>query len=450
MAGSVARSRAHPLRPGVTGLAVVASAIVASILPAFLLGALSVEIRAEVGYGEATAGLIFSSFFIASAVVSSWIGRAIDRVGSRRGFLLALAAVAVVQLLIAAIADSAWLLALLASLAGVANSTAQLSANVYIATQMRYERQGIGFAVKQSAMPGASLVAGVALPTVALTLGWRWVFVLAGLLSAAMVAAVIRWLPDPPVAQQESAVGDPGDAETPDRLAAAGCRSDGELGDTRAHDGDDTLDRGGDPLRAALLTLAAAAALSTAAAITLGSFFVESGIDAGLAASTAGVAFAVGSLISIAVRLMVGAIADRRPGNMLGVVAAMLALGAASSVIFTIRVPWVQLLGVPIAFGLGWAWPGLFNLSVVRAAPSAPGRATGITQTGTYVGGAIGPVLFGAIAQGGSYAAAWWTATALGLAAAVAVLAGRWMLSADRADSIESAGLSPPSRRTRP
>ena len=115
----------------------------------------------------------------------------------------------------------------------------------------------------------------------------------------------------------------------------------------------------------------------------------------------------------------------------------MIALGALTSVWFTWRSPAVQLIGVPLAFGAGWAWPGLFNLSVVRAAPRFPGRATGITQTGTYVGGAVGPVIFGAVAEGAGYTAAWWLAAALGLGAAVAVLVGREGLT--RAPSVAAA-----------
>jgi predicted MFS family arabinose efflux permease len=245
-------------------------------------------------------------------------------------------------------------------------------------------------------MPGASLVAGLTLPAIALTVGWRWVFVLGAVLAGAAMFLVRSRLP----------IDEPQSAEH----ATAAAEED-------------------PPPRGALGSLAVAAAFSTAAAITLGGFFVESAIDAGIDAGVAGLAFAVGSLVSILVRLGVGIAADRRPGNLLGVVAAMLALGALTSMWFTWRSPAVQLIGVPLAFGAGWAWPGLFNLSVVRAAPRFPGRATGITQTGTYVGGAAGPIIFGAMAESAGYTAAWWLAAALGLGAAAAVLVGRSVLT---------------------
>ena len=178
----------------------------------------------------------------------------------------------------------------------------------------------------------------------------------------------------------------------------------------------------------ALSILAVAAAFATAAAITLGGFFVESTVNSGVAAATAGFAFAFGSVISILVRLLVGAYADRYTGNLLGVVAIMIFVGSCTSLIFVFQTPTAHFIGLPLAFGAGWAWPGLFNLSVVRASPGFPGRATGITQTGVYVGGAVGPVLFGLTAEHWSYSAAWVLAAVLGLCAAAAVLIGRKFL----------------------
>jgi len=41
----------------------------------------------------------------------------------------------------------------------------------------------------------------------------------------------------------------------------------------------------------------------------------------------------------------------------------------------------------------------------------------------------VGPILFGFVAEQGSYAAAWWLAAALGASATVAVLVGRAALT---------------------
>src|SRR6188508_1944754 len=85
----------------VRGLATVAFAIVTAILPVFLLGSMSVEIRRELGHGESTAGLVLAAFFGASALVSSRLGRWIDHVGPRAAFTLALGGAAAVDVGIA-------------------------------------------------------------------------------------------------------------------------------------------------------------------------------------------------------------------------------------------------------------------------------------------------------------------------------------------------------------
>jgi predicted MFS family arabinose efflux permease len=378
------------------GLPVIAAAIVAAILPAFFLGSLSVEIRSELGYGESAAGLVFAAFFAASAVVSFRVGGWVDRVGPKIGLSTALAGTCLVNLAIALGARNLAALIAFSAIAGTANATAQLGANVYIARYLPIHRQGIGFAVKQSAIPSAALIAGLLLPSVALTLGWRWVFAFGSALGVAALMAV--------------------------RLRV-------ESDSQSAHNPEHQVQR--DTQRAprgALGMLAVAAAFSTAAAITLGGFFVESTINSGVSAATAGYALALGSLISILVRLVVGGYADRHSGNLLGVVAIMILLGSCTSLIFVTQTPAAHFIGLPLAFGAGWAWPGLFNLSVVRASPGFPGRATGITQTGVYVGGAVGPVLFGFTAEHWSYSAAWVLAAVLGVCAAGAVILGRRLL----------------------
>ena len=101
--------------------------------------------------------------------------------------------------------------------------------------------------------------------------------------------------------------------------------------------------------------------------------------------------------------------------------AALLATGAVA--------PFVA--GALVAFGLGWGWPGLFNLAVVGAEPHAPGAATGVTQTGIYVGAAGGPGGFGLVQSGRRYAVAWAImGVLLLLAAALTVFAYAGRLSA--------------------
>jgi predicted MFS family arabinose efflux permease len=110
----------------------------------------------------------------------------------------------------------------------------------------------------------------------------------------------------------------------------------------------------------------------------------------------------------------------------------MLAGGAAGyALLATGRAAFVAPGGL-VCFCVGWSWPGLFNLAIVRNNPGAPGAATGITQTGTYLGAVAGPLLFGVAVDRWSYGPAWLGAGAVSLLAAAAVATGRRALRADR------------------
>jgi predicted MFS family arabinose efflux permease len=176
---------------------------------------------------------------------------------------------------------------------------------------------------------------------------------------------------------------------------------------------------------AVMVWLAAGVGLGAASAGTLGAFFVSAGVDAGLAEGTAGLVLAAGSALGIATRLAAGVQADRRAGGHLRVVALMLGCGAIVYCLLATETAWVFVLAGPLAFATGWAWPGLFNLAVVRVNPGAPAAATGITQTGTYAGAVLGPVLFGVVAEHWSFRAAWLGAAATALVAAATVVAAR-------------------------
>ena len=71
------------------------------------------------------------------------------------------------------------------------------------------------------------------------------------------------------------------------------------------------------------------------------------------------------------------------------------------------RIEWTHALAAIVAFGAGWSWPALFNFAVVRANPSAAAQATGITQTGVYIGVFTGPIVMGQVVERASYTAGW-------------------------------------------
>jgi predicted MFS family arabinose efflux permease len=170
-----------------------------------------------------------------------------------------------------------------------------------------------------------------------------------------------------------------------------------------------------------------------AATAGAGSAFLVSGaVAAGMDDGLAGLLLTAGSALAIGHRLQAGRRADRGGGGTLRVVAVMLAVGTVGSCLFALTSQLGYLLGTPLAFGVGWAWPGLFNLAVVRSNPNAPGAATGITQTGTYLGALSGPLAMGTLVEASGYRTAWLVVAATFLAAAATILLGRRRLRAHR------------------
>jgi MFS family permease len=367
----------------------------ATVLPAFLTGGLAVQVRGELDFGTGALGLAVAAFFVSSALASAVMGRAVERVGSHRGMRLA-AILSAASLLGVALLAGSWagLVACLV-LGGLANAVSHPAANLSLAREVPAGHQGLSFGIKQAAIPVATLLAGLAVPTIAVTLGWRWAF--AGGAALALAVAVLV-----PSGTEKGAVGRPGEAREKDARVLP------------------------------LVLLALGIGLGSTAATPLGAFLVESSVASGLRVETAGLLLASGSAASIVVRVLFGRLADGMSGGRLLLVAGMLATGVAGfAMLATGRVALI-LPGALLAFAAGWGWPGLFNFAVVKTSPGAPAAATGITQTGASGGAAVGPLVFGLVAETVSYGAAWLVCGVFALGSLTAILAGRRMVLRDR------------------
>jgi MFS family permease len=377
-------------------LASTAAVTTACVLPSFLLGAMAVQVGRDLGFDAAGVGIAFAAFFGAASLASAPLGRLTEGQGPVRSLRLATVVTAGSCLVAAGLARSLPTLVVPVAVAGAANALCQPAANLMIARSVPADRQGFAFAVKQAAIPFSTLLAGAAVPAIALTAGWRWAFVLAAALAVAAGFAV---------------VGDGSRAAGPSRRRQ----------------------RGSDVPMPVMATLALGIGFGAAAGGTLGSFLVSAAVDGGVSEAGAGWLLTVGSLAGITVRLLAGLQADRRDGGHLRVVVLMLLAGAGAFALLAVGEPWTYLVAGPLGFMTAWAWPGLFNLAVVRANPTRPAAATGITQTGTYVGAVSGPLLFGAIADHLGFRAAWLVAVAFALVGAAAMGWGRARLRAWRA-----------------
>ena len=182
--------------------------------------------------------------------------------------------------------------------------------------------------------------------------------------------------------------------------------------------------------RPALIRLAIGIGMGSAAMNAMGSFFVLSAVSIEVTDSRAGLLAAVGSVVSLLVRLGIGARADRRAGEHLRLVSALCAAGSVGLLLLALGDAALLLPAAIIGYGAGWGWAGLFTFAVASSHPAAPGRATGLTQVGASTGGCLGPLCFGFTAAHVGYLLAWIGAAVLLLAAAVVILVGWRALSA--------------------
>ncbi len=363
------------------------------MLPVYMIGGLAVQISAELGFGPRQLGIATTVYFAVSAIGSTPAGHFVQRVGAYPGIVLTAVLSGGALLGIAGLATSWATLVAMLVIAGIGNAFAQPSANLLLARGVPIAHQGFFFGVKQAAVPITTLLAGISVPLIGLTIGWRWAFVIV------TVGSVVLPLISP-------------------RTPRVGARADR----TKAPKGH--IDR------LPLTVLAAGAMLGAAAANSIGVFLVASAVDAGLSASVSGYLLAVGSGLGIVTRLIVGALADRRQGAHLIRVAVMLAGGSIGFGLLALaEPPALFLIGTAIAFIAGWGWNGLFTFSVVRSYREAAAAATGLTQTGLWLGGMIGPLLFGLVAESRSFATAWTGAGVVMLVAAVVIVIGSRMVA---------------------
>lgn len=371
-------------------LAAATLSITLGALPVFLLGSLAVFIREELSFGETQLGAAASLYYLASAGCSVPGGWLSERLGARRSVALAAAGTVVASLGIAVLARSWLVLVLFLMLAGVSNAIALPATNLAVARSVSPQRQGVAFGLKQSSGPFATLAAGVAVPLLGLTVGWRWAFV------AAAAAAV-------PL------------------ILFGGIRADRRPRRATRQDGDVRT--------GPLVVLALAAACAVVAGSSLGAFYVQSAVARGVSAGTAGTLLAVGSVLGVLARIGWGWVGDRRRSLHFPMVTWLLTAGALGfALLGAAENAGLLLLATVLVFCTGWAWPGLFNFAVVDRNPAAPAAATGITATGQFAGGIVGPLGFGVLVEHSSYLIGWLAmAAAMALAGVLIQVGGRWL-----------------------
>ncbi|ACU54073.1 major facilitator superfamily MFS_1 [Acidimicrobium ferrooxidans DSM 10331] len=345
------------------------AATTATTLPVFLIGGLEPVLRHAIDLTPSLEGAVVASFFVAGIVGAALAARILHRAAAFRLVRAGAGASAVASAVIAFAVRGPILLAAALVVAGAANGILQPGVNEVLARVVRPGRRGWAFGIKQAAIPTATLLAGLALPLVALRSSWRTAFAATSILAVAIALGAKGF------ASYDGSQG----AEARTRFVTP--RS--------------------------LLIVAAAMALGAGTANALGAFGVASLVHDHVQAAIAGYAAAAGSAAGLATRVGMGALADRRLQRPIRAVAVLLAVGVVGYAALATGVRALLLGGLLLGYAGGWGWNGLVNFAVSERWPEHPGQATAIVQASAFAGSVVGPLGFGALVGAVGFHGAW-------------------------------------------
>lgn len=346
------------MTPGRRAVIAAVAVNLMGVLALFLTGAMSVQIGREFGVNPASIGALATVFALSTTLGSAPLGRQVRRLGVRRSLWAATATSSTALLICATARSVPWLAAGLL-VGGMGNAIGQPAGNALVAAQVRPQRYGLGFGIKQSGIPLATTLGGLAVPLIALTVGWRFAYVLAA--SAAVFAMLVVPADRPATAARS-------EQQVPAQLVPK------------------------------LWLLAFGLIAAVLAATSIGALGAAGGVHAGLSEATAGYLIAAGGLAGLAIRLGAGAGADRWNFDPLVGVSLLCVLGAVGWFLMASGQQILFVVGLITANAFGWGWPGLQHLAVARRFSTSTAAASGVAQTGVAAGLLIGPLLLGVIA----------------------------------------------------
>ena len=386
---------ALPQNPGAVPVRAVAASIAcltASVMPGFLAGALGSDIKDEFAIGDTGLGMTLAATYLISGVASIHAGELSDRMGARRSLLLSMWVTVAGYLAVAVLARSFPTFLVSMAVAGAGLTLAGPAAKVLVAQHVSTGRHGVAFAVHMSAIPLAPLLAGLTVPLVGGTSGWRWAFVGGAVLAVVGILML------------------PAEMRAPEPRPASAAAAPGRFAHVRL---------------APLFAFGASATLASSAVFSAAAFFVVNSESAGISEDSAGLLLSATSAGVIVARILLGVMADRgRTGDIL-TVAVLLVASAGGYALMAADTPWLYALGGQIAIILGWSWPGLMVLALVRMNLHAPGLASSFAVGGLNLGAVVGPAAFGAISDAASSPVALVVAAVWTFAAASLCLLGR-------------------------
>ncbi|MFD3875568.1 MFS transporter [Streptomyces sp. NPDC058623] len=357
-----------------------------SMLQLFVLGALGPRLVGEPGLSPAVLGLTTTIGFGTAAVLSPAGGRIVDRIGPRRS-LVALLLLSAAALALMGAAPAAALLPAAVALGGVPQALANPATNKAVLRSVPPARRAAVTGIKQSGVQLGAFFAGLPLAVLAAAIGWRGA-VWAGA-GAALLAGLwaLRALPADPAPPPPAAP------------------------------------RGPLVPRGMVAWLAVFSLFLGAGIASVNTYLALFGAQRlGMGPTTAAALVAVLGVAGIAGRIGWSKAArpgraERLPGRL--ACGSLLAAGLLGGALVAGPLVWVGAVAVGVFAVSGNAVSMV--LVVQRAAPGRAGQDSALVAAGFFAGFALGPPLFGLLAQSGRYGAGWLLVAAeFAVAAAVA------------------------------
>lgn len=351
---------------------VLTAAMALPMLIFYAVGTLGPLMVADLGVPSHWLGWLITSAFGFAAVLSLWAGPLVNRLGTRRALALLFWSTLVAYGLLASLPGFVGVILALAA-CGIAQALANPATNLLIAERVEPRQKAAVVGLKQSGVQVSALFAGLLLPSLALSLGWR------GALATLLFPALLLALWGPRVAAREHS-GKP--------LGFALTRPNARL---------------------ALLM-----SVQLCVGIVLSSFVTFLGIFAaqqGMTAQWIGALIAGFGVMGIAARVVLTPLGARMADESWLLLLLLLLSGVAL---------WLTSLALPVRH---WPlWAGALGMGLTAVATNAiamsmvlrdpgfgsPAAAAGLLSVGFFGGFAVGPPLFGLFQRGPwGFADAW-------------------------------------------
>jgi MFS family permease len=376
------RPAAASLRPYSVAAGAAVSLSIA-IAPTFLIGALALPLRSDLGLSRAGVGGVLAAFMGVALVAAPVAGRLVDHRGVTPVLRAGLLAVVVGGAWIWSMGGSQARLVAGVMICGAGLGLVDAAANMTVVRRVPHHLQAVSFGVKELGAPAATLVCGVLVVPLAGRFSWRLAFL-------ALALAAVAWT-----------------------LAT---RSDGRIGPLPEFG---RADAGGPDVSlawAAVLSLAMGLSLACTTAIT--TYGVDFGSGIGLGATVTGRLLAGASVGVVLARLTLAYVVSRREAVGIVLIPVMLGLGGLGHMVLAEETGPATFVGILLGLVAGYGWGGTMFLFLARMYPVRTGRAGGLVFMGAYAGAVVGTPAFGWLVDHHGFPTAWHTSGGCAMVAA--------------------------------